>query len=150
MVYSYCNRKFRNNYLSIYKSYVKRELFLCKQLKVVISMLGCETWRVQIIQTIEKSLYTRAETLSLEIVRNTQEYENSSGCSISVKERGERKASLGKQFDKSCWRTFSGLKELGMFSINIGKPSTVLHLGMRKYMIRISLQDFFVWQYQVM
>ena len=71
--------------------------------------------------------------------RNTQEYENSSGCSIRVKERGERKASLGKQFEKSSWSTLSGLKELRMFSINIGKPSTVFHLGMRKYMIRISL-----------
>ena len=49
------------------------------------------------------------------------------------------RASLGKQFGKNCWSVFTGLKELGMFSINIGKSSRVFHLGMGKYMIRISL-----------
>ena len=88
---------------------------------------------------VEKSLYTGTETLSLEIARNAQEYANSSGCSIRVQERDEREASLEKQFGKNCWRAFSGLKELGMFSVNIGKPSEVFHLGMGKYMIRISL-----------
>ena len=81
---------------------------------------------------VEKPLYTGTETLSLEIARNAQEYANSPGCSIRVQEREEREASLGKQFGKNCWSVFSGLNELGMFSINIGKSSRVFHLGMGK------------------